>query len=149
MRPVKPRLFASSALLATLLVVTASPAGAQTQDQRTAARAAAEAGGDAYDAGKYGEAADLFAEQLQPEVVLADDERAGGRVDQEFGAGGVEIAADDLRALSPRARLGDRPPDGAHARSVRADQSQSPGRGSARDLELPARSRASRRAARL
>jgi hypothetical protein len=36
------------------------PAWAQTNEQRAAARAAAEAGADAYDAGKFEEAADLF-----------------------------------------------------------------------------------------
>jgi hypothetical protein len=36
------------------------PASAQTNEQRAAARAAAEAGADAYDAGKYEQAADLF-----------------------------------------------------------------------------------------
>jgi hypothetical protein len=41
-------------------LITAATAGAQTGDPRTAARAAADAGADAYDAGKYEEAADLF-----------------------------------------------------------------------------------------
>jgi hypothetical protein len=41
-------------------LVTAAPAWAQTQEQKAGARAAADAGGDAFDAGKYAEAADLF-----------------------------------------------------------------------------------------
>jgi hypothetical protein len=57
---VKPLVFAIGAALAGAILVTAPPVEAQTKDQRTAARAAAEAGGDAFDAGKYAEAADLF-----------------------------------------------------------------------------------------
>jgi hypothetical protein len=51
-------------VIGTILVaaglVTAPPAGAQTKEQKAGARAAADAGGDAFDAGKYTEAADLF-----------------------------------------------------------------------------------------
>lgn len=42
------------------VLVTAAPAGAQTKEEKAGARAAADAGGDAFDAGKYAEAADLF-----------------------------------------------------------------------------------------
>jgi hypothetical protein len=41
-------------------LVTAPPAGAQTREQKAGARAAADAGGDAFDAGRFAEAADLF-----------------------------------------------------------------------------------------
>src|SRR5689334_17771387 len=59
MPPVKPFL-AFGTILVALGVLTAAPAGAQTKDQKAGARAAADAGGDAFDAGKYAEAADLF-----------------------------------------------------------------------------------------
>jgi hypothetical protein len=59
MRPVKA-FSALGAILVTAGLLTAAPAGAQTKDQKAGARAAAEAGGDAFDAGKYAEAADLF-----------------------------------------------------------------------------------------
>jgi hypothetical protein len=59
MPPVK-HLFATSTFLIGGLLFTAAPAGAQTREQRAGARSAAEAGGDAFDAGKYAEAADLF-----------------------------------------------------------------------------------------
>ena len=55
----KPFLAIGTILVAVGLV-TATPAGAQTKEQKTGARAAADAGGDAFDAGKYAEAADLF-----------------------------------------------------------------------------------------
>lgn len=55
----KPFLAIGTILVAVGLV-TASPAGAQTKEQKAGARAAADAGGDAFDAGKYAEAADLF-----------------------------------------------------------------------------------------
>ncbi|HYQ15000.1 MAG TPA: hypothetical protein VEQ58_04570, partial [Polyangiaceae bacterium] len=51
---------AIGAILVTVGLITAAPAGAQTKDQKAGARAAAEAGGDAFDNGKYAEAADLF-----------------------------------------------------------------------------------------
>ena len=51
---------AIGAILVTVGLVTAPPAGAQTKEQKAGARAAADAGGDAFDAGKYAEAADLF-----------------------------------------------------------------------------------------
>jgi hypothetical protein len=41
-------------------LISAAPAWAQTSEQKAGARAAAEAGADAFDAGKYAEAADLF-----------------------------------------------------------------------------------------
>jgi len=56
---VKP-ILALGAILTSACLITAAPARAQTQEQKAGARAAAEAGGDAYDAGKYAEAADLF-----------------------------------------------------------------------------------------
>jgi hypothetical protein len=56
---VKPFL-AIGTILVTAGLITATPAGAQTKDQKAGARAAADAGGDAFDAGKYAEAADLF-----------------------------------------------------------------------------------------
>jgi len=59
MPPVKPFLAIGTMLVAAGLI-TASPAGAQTKEQKAGARAAADAGGDAFDAGKYAEAADLF-----------------------------------------------------------------------------------------
>lgn len=59
MPPVKP-ICALSAILATAFLITAPAADAQTKEQKAGARAAAEAGGDAFDAGKYAEAADLF-----------------------------------------------------------------------------------------
>jgi hypothetical protein len=59
MPPVKPFLAIGTILVAAGLV-TAPPAGAQTREQKAGARAAAEAGGDAFDAGKYAEAADFF-----------------------------------------------------------------------------------------
>ena len=59
MPPVKP-----FSVLGTILVTAAltspAPVEAQTKEQKAGARAAAEAGGDAFDAGKYAEAADLF-----------------------------------------------------------------------------------------
>jgi hypothetical protein len=59
MPPVKPFL-AIGTILVTAGLVTAAPARAQTREQKAGARAAADAGGDAFDAGKYAEAADLF-----------------------------------------------------------------------------------------
>lgn len=59
MPPVKPFLTIGTILL-TAGLLTAAPAGAQTKEQKAGARAAADAGGDAFDAGKYAEAADLF-----------------------------------------------------------------------------------------
>jgi hypothetical protein len=59
MPPVKPFL-AIGTILVTVGLITAAPAGAQTKEQKAGARAAADAGGDAFDAGKYAEAADLF-----------------------------------------------------------------------------------------
>jgi len=59
MTRVKPFLAIGTILVAAGLV-TAAPAGAQTKEQKAGARAAANAGGDAFDAGKYAEAADLF-----------------------------------------------------------------------------------------
>ena len=59
MLPVKPFL-ALGAILTSVALITAAPANAQTKEQKAGARAAAEAGGDAFDAGKYAEAADLF-----------------------------------------------------------------------------------------
>lgn len=53
-------ILASFAILASAVLITAPPALAQTKEQKAGARAAAEAGGDAFDAGKYSEAADLF-----------------------------------------------------------------------------------------
>lgn len=47
-------------ILVTAALISSAPAGAQTKEQKAGARAAAEAGGDAFDAGKYAEAADLF-----------------------------------------------------------------------------------------
>lgn len=47
-------------ILVTVGLVTAAPARAQTREQKAGARAAADAGADAFDAGKYAEAADLF-----------------------------------------------------------------------------------------
>lgn len=47
-------------ILVTAGLFTAAPVGAQTKEQKAGARAAADAGGDAFDAGKYAEAADLF-----------------------------------------------------------------------------------------
>lgn len=55
----KPFLAIGTILVAAGLV-TAAPAEAQTKEQKAGARAAADAGGDAFDAGKYAEAADLF-----------------------------------------------------------------------------------------
>lgn len=55
----KPFLAIGTILVAAGLI-TAPPAGAQTKEQKAGARAAADAGGDAFDAGKYAEAADLF-----------------------------------------------------------------------------------------
>lgn len=51
---------AIGAILVSAGLITATPAEAQTQDQKAGARAAAEAGGDAFDSGRYAEAADLF-----------------------------------------------------------------------------------------
>jgi hypothetical protein len=59
MPPVNPFSAIGPVLIAVSLV-SAAPAGAQTKEQKAGARAAAEAGGDAFDAGKYAEAADLF-----------------------------------------------------------------------------------------
>jgi hypothetical protein len=59
MPPVKPFL-AIGAILVSVGLVTATPAAAQTKEQKAGARAAADAGGDAFDAGRYAEAADLF-----------------------------------------------------------------------------------------
>lgn len=59
MPPVKP-ILALGAILTSVALTTAPPANAQTKEQKAGARAAAEAGGDAFDAGKYAEAADLF-----------------------------------------------------------------------------------------
>src|SRR6185369_1760196 len=59
MPPVKPFL-TFGAILVTAGLITAPPAQAQTKEQKAGARAAADAGGDAFDAGKYAEAADLF-----------------------------------------------------------------------------------------
>jgi hypothetical protein len=47
-------------ILAAVALVSPTTAEAQTKEQKAGARAAAEAGGDAFDAGKYAEAADLF-----------------------------------------------------------------------------------------
>lgn len=55
----KPFLAIGTILVAAGLI-TAAPAGAQTREQKAGARAAADAGGDAFDAGKYADAADLF-----------------------------------------------------------------------------------------
>lgn len=55
----KPFLAIGTILVAAGLV-TAPHAAAQTKEQKAGARAAADAGGDAFDAGKYAEAADLF-----------------------------------------------------------------------------------------
>jgi hypothetical protein len=64
MPPVKR--FVIGLVLSTAAWAIAAPSQAQTREQKAGARAAAEAGGDAFDAGKYAEAADLFerAEQL-------------------------------------------------------------------------------------
>jgi hypothetical protein len=59
MPPVKP-FSAIGTILVAAGLITAAPAGAQTKEQKAGARAAADAGGDAFDAGKYAEAADLF-----------------------------------------------------------------------------------------
>lgn len=59
MRCVKPHPVLGTILM-TALLVSAPAARAQTKEQKAGARAAAEAGGDAFDAGKYAEAADLF-----------------------------------------------------------------------------------------
>jgi hypothetical protein len=59
MPPVKPFL-TFGAILVSVGLTTAPPAQAQTKEQKAGARAAADAGGDAFDAGKYAEAADLF-----------------------------------------------------------------------------------------
>jgi hypothetical protein len=56
---VKPFLAIGTIVVAAGMI-TAPPAGAQTREQKAGARAAADAGGDAFDAGKYAEAADLF-----------------------------------------------------------------------------------------
>jgi hypothetical protein len=56
---VKPFL-AIGTILVAAGVLTAPPAGAQSKEQKAGARAAADAAGDAFDAGKYAEAADLF-----------------------------------------------------------------------------------------
>jgi len=56
---VKP-ILALGAILTSVALTTAPSAYAQTKEQKAGARAAAEAGGDAFDAGKYAEAADLF-----------------------------------------------------------------------------------------
>lgn len=53
-------ILALGAILTSAALTTATPANAQTKEQKAGARAAAEAGGDAFDAGKYAEAADLF-----------------------------------------------------------------------------------------
>jgi hypothetical protein len=58
---VKARAVARVLGFTATLLVTATRAEAQTDEQRAGARAAAEAGADAFDAGKYAEAADLFA----------------------------------------------------------------------------------------
>lgn len=47
-------------ILAIALLLSSAPAGAQSKEQKAGARAAAEAGGDAFDAGRYAEAADLY-----------------------------------------------------------------------------------------
>ena len=57
----KLRELAGALGITATLLVTATRAEAQTDEQRAGARAAAEAGADAFDAGKYAEAADLFA----------------------------------------------------------------------------------------
>src|SRR5215216_760448 len=59
MPPVKPFLAIGTILVAAGMI-TAPSARAQTREQKAGARAAADAGGDAFDAGKYAEAADLF-----------------------------------------------------------------------------------------
>jgi hypothetical protein len=46
------------------------------------------------------EAADLFAEELEAEVVFADDERAGAGVDQKLSAGGVQVG-DRVLVIEP------------------------------------------------
>lgn len=47
-------------ILTAVLLLTSAQAGAQSKEQKAGARAAAEAGGDAFDAGRYAEAADLY-----------------------------------------------------------------------------------------
>jgi hypothetical protein len=54
------RSIAKPILSAVLMVLTSAPAWAQSKEQKAGARAAAEAGGDAFDAGRYAEAADLY-----------------------------------------------------------------------------------------
>lgn len=53
-------ILALGAILTSAALITAGPAHAQTKEQKAGARAAAEAGADAYDAGRYADAADLF-----------------------------------------------------------------------------------------
>jgi hypothetical protein len=47
-------------VLFAAILITSAQAGAQTKEQKAGARAAADAGADAFDAGNYAEAADLF-----------------------------------------------------------------------------------------
>src|SRR3954463_10961109 len=59
MPPVKLSL-AIGTMAVAVGMLSVTPAWAQTKEQKAGARAAAEAGGDAFDAGRYAEAADLF-----------------------------------------------------------------------------------------
>src|SRR3954463_8383902 len=59
MPPVKLSL-AIGTMAVAVGMLSVTPAWAQTKEQKAGARAAADAGGDAFDAGKYAEAADLF-----------------------------------------------------------------------------------------
>src|SRR3954464_9535518 len=59
MPPVKLSL-AIGTMAVAVGMLSVTPAWAQTKEQKAGARAAAEAGGAAFDAGRYAEAADLF-----------------------------------------------------------------------------------------
>lgn len=98
--------FLTSATIATALLLSAPPAGAQTKEQKADARAAAEAGGDAFDAGKWAEAADLFerAERLMhapPHLLFAA--RAHAKL-------GHLVQARELYLTLTREHLPDHPP---------------------------------------
>ena len=99
--------FLTSGTIATaLFLVSAPPAAAQTREQKADARAAAEAGADAFDAGKWAEAADLFerAEKLMhapPHLLFA------ARAEAKLGH---LVEARELYLALTREHLGDRPP---------------------------------------
>ncbi|HEY6077947.1 MAG TPA: hypothetical protein VIW29_04050 [Polyangiaceae bacterium] len=98
--------FTFCAITTALSLLSAPPAAAQTKEQKADARAAAEAGGDAFDAGRWADAADLFerAERLMhapPHLLFAA--RAHAKL-------GHLVQARELYLTLTRENLGDRAP---------------------------------------